>query len=346
MLDVDVALVDRAIQNVKRAIEGVYATNAGNFEVTASIGVTIYPSDSEESEILLRHADIAMYEAKENGKSQICYFDVHKHRSMQRKRKTLQELELAIKEQALQLFFQPRISLSDGTSKGAEALLRWFRPDGEIQPADIVHAIRGSPLEWLLDTWVIETLLEQIKVFDALGISGPFSLNVCPSTVENLNFPEHLGALLAKSGVSGRNIEIEILEVASIKSFENTDKILRACKDLGVHFSLDDFGTGYSSLTHFHSLTIDKLKIDQSFIRRFESDDRSRALVKSILAIARTNDRPVIAEGVESRAVAGMLAELGCDYAQGFGISKPMPASEYISWAANWQAKDFLQTAS
>ncbi|MEQ8689376.1 MAG: EAL domain-containing protein [Pseudomonadales bacterium] len=339
MNDIDAARVDDTVQKIKRSIEGFYETQVGRFEIKVSIGVTIYPSDSEQSDILLRHADQAMYEAKGRGKSCVHYFDTQKHRSIQLRRQILLDLEVAIKEGQLELYFQPRVSLQDGKAAGAEALLRWFRPGGSVDPSSIVNAISGTHLEWALDTWVIETQLKHARVFLEHGISGPFSLNVCPSTIENSDFPAHLSSLLARSGVSGDEIEIEILEVSSIKNFERTDKILRECKKFGVGFSLDDFGTGFSSLTHFHAFAIDKLKIDKSFVSRLEVDDQSLTLVKSILAIARTNKRPVIAEGVESTAIARTLAELGCEYAQGYGISRPMPASRYIAWATTWDSR-------
>lgn len=334
--------IHSAVRRVKDAIDGVYTTKHGSFNVTASIGVTVYPQDGEESDELLRHADHAMYEAKETGKSRICYFDSYRHRWNLSRQQLLLDIEHAIDNDEFVLHFQPRVSLSDGALSGAEALLRWLRPNGPTPPSEVITAISGTPLEWELDAWVMQAAIAEIERFHEHGLRIPVSLNVNPSTVENSRFPLMLGRLIASSDISGGDLEIEILEVSSIRNLDHTKEVLRLCKDLGVSFSLDDFGTGYASLTYFHSLPVDKLKIDRRFILSLLSDAGSLALVKSILAIARANERPVVAEGVESYAVAHVLRQLGCDYGQGFGLARPMAGKDFIEWDRSWNARTFL----
>ncbi|APE32404.1 GGDEF domain-containing protein [Halomonas aestuarii] len=334
--------IQDAVQRVKQSIEGTYSTEFGSFAITASIGVTIYPHDSDEPDELLRHADHAMYEAKESGKSRICYFDAKRHQSNRSRNQLLVDIEKAIENDEFILHFQPRICLRDGSLSGAEALLRWFRPDGPTPPVEVITAIRGTSLEWELDTWVMKEALAQVRRFRAYGLQGPFSLNVMPSTIENRELPSLLKQFLDDASISGENLEIEVLEVSSIRDFDQANEILRVCKELGIRFSLDDFGTGYASLTYFHSLPVDKLKIDQLFIRTLLSDGGSLALVKSILAISDANDCFVVAEGVESYSIASALRHLGCDYGQGFGLAKPMASDDYIAWAHNWDAQVFL----
>jgi len=328
--------IQLSIRAVKKAIDTVYKTRIHSFKISASIGVTIFPQDNVDTDILLRHADQAMYEAKEEGKSGIRYFDTSRFQSIAARRHLLGDIKKALLDDEFQLFYQPRIRLSDGHLAGAEALLRWFRPQGAVPPCDIVAAIKNTPEEWLLDTWVIKHVLAHSKIFKELGLKGPFSLNINPSSIVNPDFPKLLETLLSKTGVSGTDIEIEILEVESIENFDVAQNILQQCQSLGVTFSLDDFGTGYSSLTHFHALPVSKLKIDQRFIKRIHVDPQSLTLVKSILAIASTNDKPVVAEGIESDSIADALIELKCEFGQGYGIAKPMTQGDYISWAKNW----------
>jgi diguanylate cyclase (GGDEF)-like protein len=333
LFGVNDADIDDAVIAVKQAIEGTCETQMHSFNISTSIGVTIYPRDDADSDILVRHADQALYEAKEQGKSRVRYFDTERFQSNWSRRHLLKEIEIALESEQFELFYQPRIRLSDGKLFGAEALLRWFRPEGSVSPLEIVAAIKNTALEWQLDKWVIDTVLSHSKIFKAKGLQGPFSLNVNTSSLENLNFPDLLQSLLSKWDVAGEDIEIEILEMESINNFDTTRKILSRCEALGVKFSLDDFGTGYSSLTYFHALPISKLKIDQSFIKNINSDRESLLLVKSILANA--NDKPVVAEGIETDAIARTLAQLNCEFGQGYGIAKPMPIEQYISWTQN-----------
>jgi len=333
--------IHAAMHRVKQAIEGSYVTQVNTFEITASIGVTIYPEDNVDPEVLLRHSDQAMYEAKENGKSQMCFFDTETHQLRSSRRELLRAIATAIRNDEFVLYYQPKISLSDGALVGAEALLRWFKDDHAYSPTDITTAIQDTELERELDNWVIGKVLVQSKIFRAHGINCPFSVNINPKTIENQNFPNQLSSLLASAGVSGETLEIEILEVSSIKNFDRTHEILRQCKALGVSVSLDDFGTGYSSLTHFHALPIDVLKIDQRFIKHLNSDPTSLVLVKSILAIAQANRRNVVAEGIESYEIASALQYLGCAYGQGYAFARPMPANDYVAWTENWSTTEF-----
>ncbi|MEQ6918176.1 putative bifunctional diguanylate cyclase/phosphodiesterase [Halomonas aquatica] len=334
--------IQEGVQRVKKSIEGNYSTEFGSFAITASIGVTIYPHDSDEPDELLRHADHAMYEAKESGKSRICYFDAKRHQSNRSRNQLLIDIEKAIENDEFILHFQPRICLRDGSLSGAEALLRWFRDDNPTPPIEVISAIRGTSLEWKLDAWVMKQVLAQVSRFRALGLEGPFSLNVLPSTFEDRDLPSFLRKLLDETPISGENLEIEVLEISSIRDFKLASEIMGLCKELGIRFSLDDFGTGYASLTYFHSLPVDKLKIDQRFIRTLLSDVGSLALVKSILAISEANNCFVVAEGVETYSIASALKHLGCDYGQGFGLAKPMSADDYIAWANEWDAQAFI----
>lgn len=334
--------VNHAISRIKKAVETIYPTKSGDFEVTASIGVTLYPEDYAEPDALVRHADHAMYAAKEAGASHVCFFDSNKHLSNISRYQLIEDIERALVAEEFSLHFQPKVSLVHGELVGAEVLLRWQREDGPFSPAKIIDAIKGTALEWELDQWVTGQFLSQASNFSGMTGSESFSLNFNSSSLQNTSLPERLVALLSGARPHNIKLEIEILEVSAIDRLEKSMEILMRCKELGFSLSLDDFGTGYSSLTYFHALPIDNLKIDQLFIKSLLTDDGSLALVKSILAIARENNCPVIAEGVETLGVAAKLSELGCDLVQGYYIAKPMPQEEFLAWAAQWNPQEFM----
>lgn len=342
IVDRDETEIDEEVQKIKQAIDGIHHTQAHSFDITASIGVSIYSQGDHEPDILLRHADQAMYEVKEQGKSGIRYFDTVRFQSNWSRRHLLADIEHALKNSQFELFYQPRVRLQDGQLFGAEALLRWNTVDGAVPPTVIVEAIKNTSLEWELDKWVIKQVLLQSKAFKKEGLAGPFSLNINPTSLQNFRFPSLVKSLLLEADVSGDEIEIEILEVESIKDFDVARQVITECNKMGVKFSIDDFGTGYSSLTYFHALPIEKLKIDQLFIKSINTDEGSLLLVKSILAIANENNTSVVAEGVETADIAQTLADLQCEYAQGYGIAMPMPIKEYIEWTKNrgdWMVK-------
>lgn len=343
LVNVDETKIKARMRLVKQAIEGSCITSVGTFDLTASIGVTIYPQDNVDPEVLLRHSDQAMYIAKESGKSQISFFDTEKYQRRLSRRDLLEAIATAIKNDEFVMYYQPKIDLGNGKLLGAEALLRWFRDGHFYSPMDVITAIQDTELELALDNWVIGKVLGQSKIFRACGIEGPFSVNINPRTLEDQDFIRQLHALLAEAGVAGEILELEILEVSSIKNFERTHKILQKCKALGVSISLDDFGTGYSSLKHFHSLPIDVVKIDQRFIKQLNSDSKSLALVKSILAIAQAHNINVVAEGIESDGVAGVLKNLGCTRGQGYAIAKPMSEDNYLAWVQKWAPTKFQE---
>ncbi|AFY37758.1 diguanylate cyclase/phosphodiesterase with PAS/PAC sensor(s) [[Leptolyngbya] sp. PCC 7376] len=343
LVNIQDAEINEAVHHVKRAIEGLYVTQVSTFEITASIGVTMYPKDNVDPEVLLRHSDQAMYQAKEHGKSQMRFFDTEKRQRRLSKRDLQRAIATAIRNDEFVLYYQPKINLSDGILAGAEALLRWFRDGHPYSPMDVITAIQDTDLEWELDNWVIKKALRQSKIFRECSIEGPFSVNINPKTIEAQNFPNQLRSLFADAGVSGKTLELEILEVSSIKNFERTNDLLQQCKALGIRVSLDDFGTGYSSLTHFHALPIDVLKIDKRFIKHLNSDAKSLALVKSILAIAQAHKINVVAEGVESYGVASILKNLGCASGQGYAFAKPMSEADYLLWVQNWSPTKFQE---
>ena len=329
---------EEVIQRLLDCISLPFDIDGKHILVSASAGVTIYPIDDSDTDTLLRHADMAMYEAKETGKNCFCSFELVQQAKQDKTLTGLRELDNAIANNELILHYQPRISLQNGDVVGVEALCRWNHPDrGLLMPAEFIPIIENTPLELTLDRWVLEHALKQHMVWREQGLKLAISINVSPKTLQQNDFPIKLKAQLDQYPADiAHYLEIEILENTSIGNTALVANIMRQCSDLGVSFSLDDFGTGYSSVTYFHRLPVSLLKIDRYFVRDMLQDPQDQDIVEGVLRLAETLRRPVVAEGVESIEHALMLAQMGCAYAQGYGIAKPMPALEVPQWYAQF----------
>jgi diguanylate cyclase (GGDEF)-like protein len=309
-------------------------------KVSASIGVALYPQDDSDADALLRHADQAMYVAKQAGKNRYHLFDSEHDRLVKDHRDQLARLEQALATNELVLYYQPKVNLSSGKVIGAEALIRWQHPDhGLLAPAAFLPLLSGSTLEFAVGQWVISTVLGQIAQWQDEGVHGVFSVNISADHLLEAGFVRQLqDALHSFPQVQPHCLELEILETAAIGDMESASKVLQQCRALGVRFALDDFGTGYSSLSYFRNLSVDMIKIDQSFVRDMLVDPNDLGIVDSVVRLARAFNRPVIAEGVETLEHGDVLLKLGCQLAQGYGVARPMPASQFAQWTREWSA--------
>lgn len=306
--------------------------------ISASIGVTLYPEDNEDPDTLLRHADQAMYQAKEAGKNRYQLFDPESDRKAQTHRKYLETMHQSLLNQEFVLFYQPKVDLDDGRVIGVEALIRWQHPElGLLTPADFLPHLHGSHLETTFGEWVISTAMAQAATWHKAGLQMTVSVNVSANHLLQPGFFAHLQATLAQHPeVKPEHFELEVLESAAIADMEQAIGILLDCRQLGIHFALDDFGTGYSSLTYLRKLPIDTLKIDQSFVRDMLTDNDDLGIVEGVIQLANVFHRQVIAEGVETMAHGKQLRLLGCHLVQGYGIARPMPASAIEEWCIQW----------
>ncbi len=307
--------------------------------VTASIGVTVYPHDSDDPEVLLRHADQAMYRAKEGGKRTWHLFDFDGDRRMRSTRDACRRLADAMDRDEFQLHYQPQVDLRSGEVIGVEALLRWNDPDrGLVRPGEFLPQLAGTELEVTLGDWVLETALTQLDRWREQGIELRMSVNLAAAQLQRSGFRDALADALARHpDTSPGWLELEVLESAAINDLDHIAGVLAGCRELGVRFALDDFGTGYSSLTYLKRLPVDCLKVDQSFVRDMLHDPEDLAIVDGVIGLARVFRREVIAEGVESERHAAFLLHLGCSLAQGYGIARPMPPEEFPAWLESWR---------
>ncbi len=334
-------IVKRLLQAVNRPL----LLDNTEIALTCSIGVSLYPDDNADPDTLLRHADKAMYQAKEVGRNRIQWFDPAHEREAQEHRMMLEQLDEALQLHQFVLFYQPKVNLRSGEVVGMEALIRWQHPQrGLLAPAAFLPFIEGSELESRFGHFVLETGIAQAAQWLKQGLRLEVGINISASHLLNPEFAEQLAELLQQwPALIPGQIELEILESTAIQDLAAARQALLRCQGLGVRFSLDDFGTGYSSLTYLRQLPVHCLKIDQSFVRDMLEDPDDHNIVSGVVQLAQVFDREVIAEGVESMAHASALLALGCELAQGYGVARPMPAVEVTDWIKQWQLRQEWQ---
>ncbi len=339
LLDVDecTAIVERVLAAVARPVDAGGVT----VSVSASVGIAMCPPDEPDADTLLRHADQAMYRAKESGRGRYHLFDAQQDKQVRLRRQRLQQLRRALDEGQFELYYQPKVDLLSGEVFGVEALIRWHHPDeGLLAPAAFLDFLGGTEMELELGGWVLEHALRQMGSWQQGGWRGVVSVNVSAPQLLQPDFAERLRAALQRHPeVAADLLELEILESAALGDIVQAERTMRECRRMGVRFALDDFGTGYASLHYFRKLPVEMLKIDQSFVTRMLEDASDLEIVDGVVRLAQAFHHPVIAEGVETLEHGAMLLLLGCRRAQGFGIARPMPAAAFASWRQHWQGQ-------
>ena len=327
------------LKRLNTAIAQPYIINNNSIKISASIGVTLYPNDQEDLDTLLRHADQAMYQAKLSGRNQFTLFDrEHDQQSIQIQTR-LASIEQALTNHEFVLYYQPKVNMKTGKIFGAEALIRWIHPEkGLIPPLEFLPVIEGTNLEVQLGNWVINEALKQLDLWQQQGIEIEVSVNISSLHLQSSSFFEQLESSLANySQIDSKLLQLEILESSALGDLAAISNIIKTCQDaLGVNVALDDFGTGYSSLTHLRNLPANTIKIDQSFVRDVLDDPNDFAIIDGVIGLAESFNREVIAEGVETTEHGLMLLLMGCDKAQGYGISRPMPADDFPTWLSQY----------
>ncbi len=297
--------------------------------LTTSIGVSIFPSDNKDSDELLRHADQAMYVAKQSGKNRFHFFDPMYDQQHQAYHEAMLRIQQGLVNDEFELYYQPIVDLSTRQVVGAEALIRWNHPErGLLLPGVFLNDIRNSELEIRVGEWVIDSALSRLMQWSKKGFSVSVSVNIAACHLQSDNFLNFLEqAFMRYPDLPAGRLHIEILETAALEDVATVAATIKACRVLGVFFSLDDFGTGYSSLTYLHHLPVDTIKIDQTFVRDMLVDKGDNAIVKGVIALSKAFEISMVAEGIESMEHFHALYALGCEYGQGYAIARPMPAA-------------------
>jgi diguanylate cyclase (GGDEF)-like protein len=308
-------------------------------QVTASIGVTLYPQDSADADLLMRHADQAMYEAKQSGKNKYHLFDSAQDAEAKSRKQLQDRVATGLEQSEFVLYYQPKVNMRSGAIIGAEALVRWQHPErGLLLPGVFLPAIERHPLNEELGVWVLDAALTQMGLWQAQGLYMPVSVNVAARQLQHPHFVSELSGLLGMhEDVDPGLLELEVLETSALENIAATTQVMQDCLHLGVRFAIDDFGTGYSSLTYLRHLPVETLKIDQSFVRDMLEDGGDLSIVNGVIGLAAAFHRAVIAEGVESVAHGQRLIALGCELAQGYAIARPMPADQLADWCLQWK---------
>ena len=308
--------------------------------LSSSAGVVLYPQPVDvDADQLLRQASQALYHAKLEGKDRYHIFDPRQDENVRGHHEDLERIRMALAKGELVLYYQPRVNMRTGKVIGAEALIRWQHPEaGLLAPAQFLPVIEGTGLELEVGEWVMVCALKQVEEWNRRGLDLAVSVNVSAQQLQQPGFDALLRRLLeAHPGVKPYRFELELLENAALTEMGEVVALIEMCGKLGVAFSLDDFGTGYSSLSYLRKLPFDVLKIDRAFVHDMLDDPEDLTLLEGVLGLATAFRRQAVAEGVESVEHGMMLLRLGCEEGQGFGIARPMPASEMAAWAKAWQ---------
>lgn len=313
--------------------------------ISLSLGAAVAPHDGQDCETLLRNAETAMYQAKQDGRQTWRFFDSTMNQQALARLQLLNDLRQAIAQHQLQLYYQPQIDLASGRLSGVEALVRWQHPvRGMISPAEFIPAAEESRLIIPLGEWVLRQACAQAASWQRQGLALPqVAVNISAIQLQHGHLEESVLQALADSHLPASLLELEITESSLVDKTEQVIDSLKRLKAMGVNLSIDDFGTGYSSLAYLQTLAVDKLKIDQSFVRDLTLNQDNRAIVSAIVQMAHTLGLACIAEGVESQDIAAALHRLGCQQAQGYLYARPLPADELQTLLHDWPAAHWAQ---
>ncbi len=301
-------------------------------ELGASIGIALYPDHGDDLTTLLRRADVAMYEAK-RARVGVCTYDRATDPYSPERLALVAELRTAIDNDELVLHFQPKIEIETGAVAGVEALVRWQHPErGLLAPIEFVPLAERTGLIGAVTRWVLQAALSQQREWMAAGLEMPVAINLSGADVLDTTLAEVIGNALVENAVPGRLLECEISEDTVLADPRRAIESLGRLRAMGVKLSLDDFGQGQSSLSYLKRLPLDEIKIDRSFVMGMGSDDSDAAIVRTTIDLGRNLGLKVVAEGVETDEAYADLAALHCDVAQGFGLSRPLPAADLRRW--------------
>jgi diguanylate cyclase (GGDEF)-like protein len=322
------------VRRVLKVLEEPVVVGGLALQVEASIGIAIFPQDGRTVDAVMRAADVAMYVAKEQRSGYEFYDeDGHEHRHDAGRLALIGELRRAMDEAELVLHYQPKVDLRSGQAKGVEALARWHHPErGMLSPDEFIPLAERSNLLRPMTLYLLDTAMRQANAWRSKGIDVTVAVNLSMQNMLDLRLPNDLARLLTSWRLPAGTIELEITESTIMADHRRAQTILGRLSKMGVRLSIDDFGTGYSSLQYLQELPVDAIKIDKSFVMSMDSDPGNATIVQSTVDLGHNLGLEVVAEGVEDMHSYNTLAALGCDYAQGYFLSKPLSAEKLTIW--------------
>ncbi|MDO9054670.1 MAG: EAL domain-containing protein [Gallionella sp.] len=342
LVDTDVDLVPRAesvAEKVLFMLNQPYLIDGREYLCTASIGITLFHGEQQSTEELLKHTDLALYQAKNSGRATLRFFDASMQQALEARTQLKTDLRCALQEAQFQLYFQPQMDAS-GRCVGAEVLLRWQHPlRGLIQPNDFIPFAEECGLIALIDYWVLGEACQQLS---AWSTQDPFAgmrlaVNISASAFMRASFVEDVLAIIKARGCDPRQIKLELTETSLVHNINEAIGKMNRLKSAGIKFSLDDFGTGYSSLSYLRQLPIQQLKIDRAFVRNVTTESGDAVIVRTMVGMAQNLGLDVIAEGVETEAQLSLLKSYGCPGYQGYLFSKPLNLEGFVCWVNDAQ---------
>ena len=319
-------------EKLRTTLVADYIINGLNYHMSSSIGLAVFPEDGDTAESVIQNADVAMYQAKKNGRNAVAFYSTEQQQDADKRVLIEQDLRQAIKHQQFELYFQPKVS-SEGVPVGVEALIRWQHPEkGLIPPIEFIGIAEETGLIVDIGRWVVEAACLQLKAWQdqaCLIDSFRMSVNISPVQFRRKDFVFNVRDIIKRCAVAPDSVILEITEGMLIEDIDETVEKLNQLKQLGVKVSIDDFGTGYSSLYYLKRLPLDEIKIDKTYVQNIISDRDDAAIVKTIMDIARHFGLEPVAEGVENKEQESFLHNIGCQIFQGYLYSKPMPAEAF-----------------
>jgi len=320
-----------------QAVAEPHSIDHHDLHVTTSIGVSVYPDDGLDSETLIKNADTAMYQAKENGRQSYQFFKPPMSVRAVERQSIEEGLRRALERQEFSLCYQPKIHLKSGDISGAEALLRWVHPSrGPVSPAKFIPVAEDCGLIVPIGNWVLREACKQARTWLDAGLPlGTMAVNISAMEFRDDHFLDGVSAILKETGLDPKYLELELTESVLMKHAETTESILKTLKARGVQVAVDDFGTGYSSLSYLRKFPIDALKIDQSFVRQITTSPEETTIVTAVISMGRSLKLRVVAEGVETQEELAFLRIHQCEEAQGYYFSHPVPPEQFAHLLKN-----------
>jgi diguanylate cyclase (GGDEF)-like protein len=311
-------------------------------DVAGSVGIAIFPSQSQDAESLLRRADVAMYAAKEAGGGYERYapeMDAHNPSRLT----LVTQVRPALERDEMTVYYQPKVRLSDGRVAGAEALIRWNHPErGLLPPDDFIPLVEKTVLLRPLTLHVVNRVCEDWRTWADAGMEIPVAINLSPRSLLDMQLPDRIEEILARWRVPSSFVQLELTENFLVADSGRSNAVIDRLSQIGIGLSIDDFGTGYSSLSHLKRLPIDEIKIDRSFVSQMNTHANDFMIARATIELGKNLGLRVVAEGVEDRETFDRLADFECDEAQGFYISRPLPFDEFSRWLSVRKPEAFV----
>lgn len=322
----------RVIERIRSSLERPVYVQSLPVAVEASIGIAIFPDNGADPAILIQRADVAMYESKRST-AEFSFYDERSHELDLGRLTLVAELRRALADRELTLYYQPKAALATGQISSVEALLRWQHPErGLVYPDAFIPIAQETGLIGPLSLYVIEEALRQGRLWLEQGLELMIAVNLSTRNLLDSEFPRRVAELLERSGMSASSLELEVTESAMLANPTRAKMVMSELSELGIRLSIDDFGTGFSSLAYLRQLPVDEIKIDRSFVLGMSNGGDDDAIVRSTIDLGRNLGLDVVAEGVETQADWNRLRTLGCQIAQGYYLSRPVPPAELSSW--------------